>query len=110
MRGNGNFPMGNTKKGFIQPRVPLEIGGLVYRHLLPYARSRNMAPAEAINAILGDWAEGREGIRNPFAGTIPVLSQTAGAYTPEDEDLEEDDEELAAQQQIEDRIAKTASM
>lgn len=102
--------MGNTKKGFIQPRVPLEIGGLVYRHLLPYARSRNMAPAEAINAILGDWAEGREGIRNPFAGTIPVLSQAAAAYTPEEDEPEEDDKEIAAQQAVEERIARTASI
>lgn len=101
--------MANKKTGFIQPQVPIEVGGLIYRHLLPYAKARHQAPAEAINSILGDWAEGREGIRNPFAGAIPLMTQTA--YTPsplEEEDPEEDNDEALRIQ--EERIAKTGSL
>lgn len=101
--------MANKKIGYIQPQVPIEIGGLVYRHLIAYARARHQAPAEAINSILGDWAEGREGIRNPFAGSIPLMTQAAYAPTSPDEDLEEGDDDEALRIQ-EERIAKTASI
>jgi len=102
--------MANSKKGYIGPRVPLEIGGLVYRHLTAYAKARNMAPAEAINAILGDWAEAREGVRNPFAGGM-LIQGTSYTPPPEPEEEEDDeDAELAAQQVIDERLVRTASM
>lgn len=97
--------MATRKQGFVYPNPAIKEGSVVHLHLVVYAQTRNLSLGQAINAILGDWADALDGKPSPFGSPV-ILGGTATSTGLTEEQRHQHEREDQARDQ---RVASTAS-
>ena len=100
--------MATRKPGFLYPSVAIKAHSSVHLHLDAYAEARHLTLGQAINTILGDWADALDGKPSPFGSSILLGGATASAGMSEETRQQEERQAQEARAR-EERVANSAS-